>query len=205
MNVLEPANQICGKGSKRRFFLLGEPVYCAAFPTAFCLMRCRTITLISLLSLSCLTIVRAQDSYTLPADDGNSLKQKLRSQYLQNDTAQAIINLYGRRQGGGVGWITSSTLAALRIATAGGSTIGSGPYAVQQEGPGFGEALLVATPFMGYGISKLVRFSNSNLEKTLTAYGAGQPLPAGLRRRLKPRFFNQPIIQYKTIPVVPAK
>ncbi|NVO85948.1 hypothetical protein [Hymenobacter terrestris] len=154
-----------------------------------------------MLSLGCLTAT-AQDSRDL-ADA--TFKQRLRNQYLQNDTAQALINLYGRRQGGGVSWITSSALAALRIATAGGSTIGSGPYAVQQEGPGVGEALLVAIPFMGYGISKLVRFGNSNLEKTLTSYAAGQPLPAGVRCRLKPRFFDQPIIQYKTIPAVPAR
>lgn len=157
-----------------------------------------------LLSLSSLA-AHAQDDLSQGSLADATFKQKLRSQYLQNDTAQALINLYGRRQGGGASWITSSALAALRIATSGGSTVGSGPYAVQQEGPGVGEALLAALPFMGYGVSKLVRFSNSNLEKTLTSYAAGQPLPAAVRRRLKPRFFSLPIIQYKPIPVVPAK
>ncbi|OGX82777.1 hypothetical protein [Hymenobacter coccineus] len=128
----------------------------------------------------------------------------MRSEYLHNDTAQAIINLYGRRQGGGVGWMTAGALSAVRIATAGGTTTNYGGYAVQREGPDMGAVFLITAPILGYGLSKILRFSNGRLEKTLTAYGAGQPLSRSLRRKLKPRFFNQPIIEYKAVPVKAA-
>lgn len=133
-----------------------------------------------------------------------SFKQRLRTQYLYNDTAQAIITLYGRRQAGGAGWITGSALTLARLALQGG---GSGQIAgspVTQEDPGMGPGLLVAVPFMGYGASKLVRFSNQKLEQTLTAYASGQLSPA-TRRKLKRRFFTAPIIEYKPVPVQPVK
>ncbi|QJX47325.1 hypothetical protein HMJ29_10395 [Hymenobacter taeanensis] len=117
-----------------------------------------------------------------------TFKQRLRAQYLQNDTAQAIINLYSTRQGGGAGWLTASALSAGRAAA---------------SGAGGGTVALV--PFVAYGVSKLVRFSNKNLEQTLTAYAAGQPLPRSTRRRLKSRFFAQPIIQYTPVQATPAK
>lgn len=117
-----------------------------------------------------------------------TFKQRLRAQYLHNDTAQAIINLYSRRQGGGASWITASALTGARAAASGA---GSGTVAL--------------VPFVAYGASKLVRFSNNNLEQTLTAYAAGQPLPRSTRRKLKRRFFAQPIIQYTPVQNTPAK
>lgn len=138
-------------------------------------------------------------------NDPQGLKQRLRSQYLHNDTAQAIINLYGRRQAGGAGWMVAGALSAVRIATASNTTSSNyGGYAVQNEGPNVGAVFLVASPILGYGLSKMLRFGNGRLERTLTAYAAGQPLPRSLRRKLKPRFFNQPIINYKAVPVKAA-
>ncbi|RFP65762.1 hypothetical protein D0N36_07475 [Hymenobacter lapidiphilus] len=166
----------------------------------------RLLSLGLLLSLGCLTAT-AQDFHS--PDDAN-FKQKLRSRYLHNDTAQAIINLfYGKRQAGGASWILSSALAATRIATASGHTLGRGPYAVQQEGPGpgpgLGGALLAAAPFVGYGATKLAVFSNRKLEQVLAGYAAGQYLPAPLRRKLKHRFFNQSIMPYVPVQAVPTR
>ncbi|AWM34725.1 hypothetical protein [Hymenobacter nivis] len=124
---------------------------------------------------------------------------------MHNDTAQAIINLYGRRQAGGAGWMVAGALSAVRIATASNTTSSNySGYAVQNEGPNVGAVFLVASPILGYGLSKMLRFGNGRLERTLTAYAAGQPLPRSLRRKLKPRFFNQPIINYKAVPVKAA-
>ena len=133
--------------------------------------------------------------------ESETFKQRLRAQYLHNDTAQAIVNLYSRRQAGGAGWILSSMLTAVRVAVSGG---GSSGYATSGNS-GSGAALLVVVPFVAYGVSKMVRYSNGKLEQTLTAYAAGQALPRGTRRKLKPRFFNQPIIQYKAVEAVPTK
>lgn len=138
--------------------------------------------------------------------DPQGFKQRLRGQYLSNDTAQAIINLYGRRQAGGASWMIGGALSAVRIATASNTSQSTGSsYAMQDNSSSAGAVFLVATPFIGYGLSKTLRFSNGNLEKTLTAYAAGQHLPKSLRRKLKPRFFNQPIVNYKAVPVAPAK
>ncbi|HET9505213.1 MAG TPA: hypothetical protein VFO93_16840 [Hymenobacter sp.] len=138
--------------------------------------------------------------------ESQQFKQRLRSQYLQNDTAQAIINLYGRRQAGGVSWMVASVLSAVRIGTAGNTTTNYGGYgsSASDGGNNVGVAFLAATPFMAYGAAKLAHYSNGHLNQVLTAYAAGQPLPRSLRRKLKPRFFAQPIVKYKEIKVKPA-
>ena len=135
-----------------------------------------------------------------------TFKQKLRGQYLQNDTAQALINLYSTRQGGGAGWIGSAILAGLRIATASSSSqsIGNG-YVVQDNRNDGAALLLVTAPIVGYGVAKMVRYSNGNLERVLTDYTVGKPLAPALRLKLKPRFFAQPIIKYQSVNAVPVK
>ena len=57
-----------------------------------------------------------------------SFKQRLRAQYLHNDTAQAIINLYGKRQGGGASWIVAAALSATK-------GLGSGPASYHRPKP----------------------------------------------------------------------
>lgn len=139
--------------------------------------------------------------------ESQQFKQRLRSQYLQNDTAQAIINLYGRRQAGGVGWMVAAVLSAVRIGTASSTTTTNyGGYgsSASDGGNNMGVAFLAATPILAYGAGKLVHYSNGHLNQVLTDYAAGQPLPRALRRKLKPRFFAQPIVKYKEIKVKPA-
>ena len=128
-----------------------------------------------------------------------STKQRLRSQYLQNDTAQAIINLYSRKQGGGAGWIVGSALGTLRVVTAGNSSPNNSPYLQNDNSGNVAAVLTVFVPMVGYGISKLARFSNGHLEKVLAAYAAGQPLPHNLRRKLKPKLFKEQIVKYKPV------
>lgn len=150
------------------------------------------VLILLLLVLGCQGAALAQQESL----ESQTYKQRLRNQYLTNDTAQAIITLYGRRQAGGVGWVVSSALAATRIALSGGSSSSPSGYVDREPAP-VGAALLVSTPFIAYGVSKLVRFSNGRLDRVLNDYAAGQPLPRSLRRKLKPRFFAQPIIPYK--------
>ncbi len=142
----------------------------------------------------------AQNPVTDESLASQQLKQRLRAQYLTNDTAQAIITLYGKRQAGGVGWVVAALLSAVRAGTASTSTPSYGGYGPQQDtGSNLGAAFLVATPLVAYGVGKVVHYSNANLNRVLTAYAAGQPLPHSLRRKLRPRFFKAPIIQYKKV------
>lgn len=131
-----------------------------------------------------------------------TFKQRLRSQYLHNDTAQAIINLYSKRQVGGASWIFAAALTGARIAAAPDRTTVNG--VVVRESSNAGAAFLFALPFAGYGAAKIAHYSNRHLDRILTDYGAGKPLPRALRRKLKPRFFAQPIIQYEKVKVRPA-
>lgn len=132
--------------------------------------------------------------------ESQQFKQRLRGQFLRNDTAQAIITLYSRRQAGGVGWIIGSLLSAVRIGTAGGGSSNYGGYAGPSDsGSNMGAALLVSVPLVAYGVGKLAHYSNAHLNQVLTAYGAGQPLPRSLRRKLKPRFFQEPIVKYQKV------
>jgi hypothetical protein len=162
----------------------------------------KKLLLLSALSLCAATAMAQDPMYDLPSQQ---LKQRLRNQYLHNDTAQAIITLYGRRQLGGASWVLSGMLSALRMSIGSNTTSNYGGYRVQETTSGnVGAAFLIATPIMAYGVGKELHYSNGNLEKVLTAYGAGQPLPHSLRRKLKHRFFTQPIIEYKTAKVTPA-
>ncbi len=139
--------------------------------------------------------------------ESQQLKQRLRGQYLHNDTAQAIINLYSRRQAGGVEWMIAALLSAVRIGTAnsGATTTNYGSYSTTTDrGSNLGIAFLAASPIMAYGMIKLLHYSNGHLEQVLTSYATGQPLPHPLRRKLKRRLFTAPIIPYKTIPTQPV-
>lgn len=133
-----------------------------------------------------------------------TLKQRLRAQYLHNDTAQALINLYSKRQAGGAGWIVAAALTGVRLATGSTTPQPANSYVVQDNRVNPAAAFLVASPIMAYGAAKLVRYSNGHLDRVLTSYAAGQPLPRAVRRKLKPRFFAQPIIEYKPVPVKAA-
>jgi hypothetical protein len=149
---------------------------------------------------------RAQNPVTDEGLASQQLKQRLRAQYLTNDTAQAIITLYGKRQAGGVGWVVAALLSAVRVGTASNNTPSYGGYGAPQQdtGSNMGAAFLFATPLVAYGVGKVVHYSNANLSRVLTAYGAGQPLPHALRRKLRPRFFKEPIVRYKQVKYKPV-
>lgn len=166
--------------------------------------------LLLLLLFACtLRPAAAQNPVTDESLASQQFKQRLRGQYLHNDTAQAIITLYGRRQAGGVGWMVAAGLSALRFSLGGGSStnLNTSPYyqpSNSDTGANVGVAFLVATPIAAYGLGKLLHYSNAHLDAVLTAYAAGQPLPHSLRRKLKPRFFAAPIVQYKEVKIKPV-
>ena len=163
--------------------------------------------LLLLLSLA-LHPVAAQNPVTGEPLASQQLKQRLRAQFLHNDTAQAIITLYSRRQAGGVSWIVGSVTGGLASALTNRTSVQPSPYytpSTPDTGSRLGVAALVIVPLVGYGVGKLVHYSNAHLNQVLTAYAAGQPLPRSLRRKLKKRFFQAPIVQYKEINVKPAK
>ncbi len=152
---------------------------------------------LGLLALGALVLpARAQrDAYE--TRESSSLKMRLREQYRGNDTAQALISLYGRRQGGGATYIIGGVAGAVRGATA--TTTG-----YHQTDGGGGVLLLTLLPFVGLGINKLVRFSNNRLESNLALYAAGEPLPYWLKRRLRRRDFQREIIKYTPVAPTPA-
>jgi len=159
-----------------------------------------------LLSLA-LRPAAAQSPLTDESLPSQQLKQRLRGQYLHNDTAQAIITLYSRRQAGGASWLVGAALSAVRFSLGGSTTsVNSSPYLQPSQtdaGGNMGAAFLVATPLAGYGLAKLLHYSNAHLQAVLTSYAAGQPLPRALRRKLKPRFFAAPIVKYKELTAKP--
>ena len=163
----------------------------------------RLLLLVSLLTLGAGSL-RAQESLA-----SQTFKQGLRGKYLHNDTAQAIINLHGTRQAGGASWIVAAALAAARIATSPNRTTSGTSYGGStmqtSEGSNAGVAFLLATPIMAYGAGKIIHYSNAKLERILAAYAAGQPLAPALRRKLKPRFFQVPIIKYAPVNARPVK
>lgn len=166
------------------------------------LLLCLTL-LTALTSSAC-----AQTPVTGETLASQQLKQRLRGEYLHNDTAQAIITLYSRRQAGGVGWVVAAILSAVRIGTASsGTTTSYGGYSAGNSdgSSNMGAAFLIATPLVAYGVGKVLHYSNAHLEQVLTAYGAGRPLPRALRRKLKPRFFQTPIMHYKPVNATPVK
>ncbi|MGI4874741.1 MAG: hypothetical protein ACRYFX_26600 [Janthinobacterium lividum] len=121
-------------------------------------------------------------------------KQQLREQYAHNDTAQAIINLYSRRQSHAGIWIQGSVIGALTSVFFNGAQYDT-DYKPLGIGARLGIGALVAMPVVGYSVAKLKRYSNAHLDQLLTAYAAGQPLPRSLRRKLKQRFFRASIGQ----------
>lgn len=133
-----------------------------------------------------------------------TFKQRLRAEYLHNDTAQAIINLYGKRQAGGAGWIVGAALSAVRIATASSPAPPPGYTYVKANSNG-AVATLIALPIAAYGVGKILVYSNGHLQQILADYGAGKTLPRSLRRKLKPRFFAQPIVKYQPVKGQSAK
>lgn len=165
----------------------------------------QTRLLVVLLFFLSLGVAKAQQPVPGENVASQQLKQRLRSQFLHNDTAQAIITLYSRRQAGGIGWVIASMLSAVRIGTAASTSPNYGGYTTQQDNSSnVGAVFLIATPIAAYGVAKFVHYSNANLSRTLAAYGAGQPLPRSLRRKLKPRFFQEPIVKYKKVAVAPV-
>ena len=167
------------------------------------------ILLLLVLLVFTLHSAAAQNPVTDEPLASQQFKQQLRGKFLQNDTAQAIITLYSRRQAGGISWMVAAGLSALRFSLGGGSStsLNSSPYyqpSSSDNGANVGAAFLVATPIAAYGLCKLLHFSNAHLNEVLTSYAAGRPLPHSLRRKLKPRFFAQPIVKYKEITVKTA-
>jgi len=101
----------------------------------------------------------------------------------------------------------TAILSAVRIGTAssGTTTSYSGYSPNNSDGSSnAGAAFLIATPMIAYGVGKLLHYSNVHLNQVLTAYGNGQPLPRSLRRKLKPHFFQAPIVEYKKVKYKPA-
>jgi hypothetical protein len=155
-----------------------------------------------LLSTLTLALIGSGALHAQESPASQTFKQQLRGKYLQNDTAQAIISLYSTRQAGGAGWIVGSALAAARIATAPTRTTVNGMVVREESNAGL--AFVFALPFAGYGVGKLLHYSNGNLEEVLTNYAAGKPLPRSLKRKLKRRFFAKPIVQYTPVPATPT-
>ena len=121
------------------------------------------------------------------------------------DTVQALNLLYARRRMGGISWMLGGTLGGVRTLTAASqpTTINTsyGPMTID-DGASAGGLLAGAGVMLlvdGYGLSKLVRFSRGKQMALTAAVRAGQPLPPDVRRRLKSRFFTQPIVPYKAV------
>lgn len=126
------------------------------------------------------------------------------------DTVHALTTLYSRRRVGGASWITGGTLGGLRALTAAGQqkTVSTsyGTYMVNDGASGGGIAVGIGLILLvdGYGLSKVMRFSAAKQVALIADVRAGKPLPPNVRRRLKPRFFRQVLVPYKSVSYQPA-
>jgi hypothetical protein len=93
-------------------------IFAPVFPTLFWFSMIKRLLLLLLFACT-LRPAAAQNPATDESLASQQFKQRLRGQYLRNDTVQAIINLYGRRQAGGVGWMVAAGLSALRFSLGG--------------------------------------------------------------------------------------
>ncbi|WP_400194120.1 hypothetical protein [Hymenobacter sp. B81] len=93
------------------------------------------------------------------------------------DSVAAVRNLFRKRRNGGTLFTAIGSLVLVRgvLADGGGSVVGSA---------------LVAAPFLGVGVSKLVRFGSKREEAYIKQYQQGRPLPHHIRRRLRADYFR---------------
>lgn len=112
-------------------------------------------------------------------------KAYLNKRYAQDAEARAVINLFSRKQTGGVLWLTTGTAVIGLIASQTGTkTTASGTTTHTVTPLGYG--LLVGL-FGGVGVGKLARFSNDKLYKALSEYDESRSLPAYVTQSIKPK------------------
>ncbi|OON66873.1 hypothetical protein [Hymenobacter sp. CRA2] len=119
--------------------------------------------------------VQAQDTPTLPATPTPPASATITKP--GPDSVQAVHTLFRKRRNGGTVFTAIGGLVGLQ-------SILDGPFDVSRAG-----SAAVAVPFLGYGISKLVRFGSKKEEAIIKQYQQGKPLPAAIRKRLRPEYF----------------
>ncbi|UYZ57666.1 hypothetical protein [Hymenobacter latericus] len=96
----------------------------------------------------------------------------------KNDSVQAVQTLFRKRRNGGTVFTAVGSLVLLR-----GVLASSGADGVAASG-------VLAAPFLAVGIGKLARFGSKKEEFYIKQYQQGKPLPAHIRRRLRPEYFR---------------
>ncbi|AYA37373.1 hypothetical protein D3Y59_10110 [Hymenobacter oligotrophus] len=96
----------------------------------------------------------------------------------KNDSVQAVQTLFRKRRNGGTVFTAIGSLVLLRGVLASGDASG-----VAVSGA-------VAAPFLAVGIGKLARFGSKKEDAYIKQYQQGKPLPAYIRKRLRPEYFR---------------
>ncbi|RAK63193.1 hypothetical protein [Hymenobacter edaphi] len=107
--------------------------------------------------------------------------------YSAADTIRAVRHLFEHRTRGAGGY-----------ADAGGTILTAGAVAMALRTDSTAEGqridnnsdLMVGSALMGYGLFRAARFGRPRYEQVVGAYAQGEPLPAYVRRRLKPKYFR---------------
>ncbi|KAA9332024.1 hypothetical protein F0P96_11060 [Hymenobacter busanensis] len=123
----------------------------------------------------------AQTTPALPAAPTPPTAAVAAAQRAAPDSADAVRTLFRKRRNGGTAFTAVGSLVLLRGVLFGGGS-----------GASIGASAIVAAPFLGIGIGKLVRFGSKKEEEYVKAYRQGKPLPHSIRKRLRPDYFRLP-------------
>jgi hypothetical protein len=93
------------------------------------------------------------------------------------DSVQAVRNLFRKRRNGGTAYTGAG---GLILATG----VLAGPFSLEPAA-----SVAISVPFLAVGIGKLVRFGHKKENQIIKDYQAGKPLPAAVRKRLRPELF----------------
>ncbi|UYZ58319.1 hypothetical protein [Hymenobacter latericus] len=109
------------------------------------------------------------------------------ARYSPADTLRAVRHLFQQRGKGGAGYLDG-----------GSALVGQGTSGLLQPRDTVladcrieaRQNVLAGGLMMGYGLFRTQRFGPERYEQVAAAYAQGEPLPAYVRRRLKPKYFR---------------
>lgn len=116
---------------------------------------------------------------------GGSYKGYLYQRYATDQRARAVVHLFGRKQTGGIIWLSSGAAAITFVSSQTGTkTTDSGTTTLTVTPLGY---LVLVGLFGGVGTGKLARFSNAKLYQTLAEYEKSRTLPPYVSKKLAKR------------------
>lgn len=131
----------------------------------------------------------APPSALAPPDQvAGTYKAYLYQRYATDQEARGVVQLFSRKQTGGMLWLLGGTTVTVYVASQTGAHVSnSGTYTFTVSPLGYG--ILVGLT-AGLGGGKLLRFNNQRLYEALRDYEQGGRFPTYVEQKLRPRDFK---------------